>query len=78
MKWIDRLAATILIDLKDESASLGKGSISSRVLREISEIIAQQPGLRGYLWIETSGRWKFSSSIPEPIQQRIRNVLASL
>lgn len=78
MRWIDRLAATILIDLKDDSASLGKGCISSRILREISDIIAQQPGLRGYLWFEKSGRWRFSDSIPETIQQRIRNILASL
>lgn len=78
MKWIDRLAATILIDLKDGTASPGKGSMSSRILREISDIIAHQPGLRGYLWIEKNGRWKFSRSIPEAIQQRIRNVLASL
>jgi hypothetical protein len=78
MRCIDRLFATILIDLKDDSATLGKGTISSLALREISEILAQQPGLHGYLWIETSGRWKFSGSIPEPIQQRIRNVLASL
>ncbi len=78
MRCIDRLFASILIDLKDDSVTLGKGTISSRTLREISEIIVQQPGLRGYLWIETSGRWKFSGSVPEPIQQRIRNVLASL
>jgi hypothetical protein len=78
MRWVDRLFATILIDLKDDSATLGKGTISSRTLREIGEIIVQQPGLRGYLWIEKSGRWKFSGSIPEAIQQRIRNVLASL
>ena len=78
MRWIDRLAATILIDLKDDSASLGKGTVSSLVLREISEIITQQPGLQGYLWFEKSGRWRFSDSIPETIQQRIRNVLASL
>jgi hypothetical protein len=78
MKWLDRLFATVLIDLRDGTATLGKGNFSTRVVREISEIIAQEPGLRGYLWIETGGRWKFSGSIPEPIQQRIRNVLASL
>ncbi|OYU99260.1 MAG: hypothetical protein CFE26_25985 [Verrucomicrobiales bacterium VVV1] len=78
MRWIDRLAATILIDLKDGSAALGKGTFPARIVREISEIITHEPSLRGYLWIEKSNRWKFSDSIPEPIQQRIRNVLGSL
>lgn len=78
MRWLDRLAATVLIDLKDGTATLGKGTFPARTIREISEIISQEPGLGGYLWIEKSNRWKFSGSIPEAIQQRIRNVLASL
>ena len=78
MRWIDRLSATVLIDLKDGTATLGKGTFSTRTVREIGAVIGAEPGLRGYLWMEKGGRWKFSGSIPEPIRQRIRNVLASL
>ena len=78
MKWFDRLAAVILIDLRDETATVTKGTFPARIIREIQDVIAREPHLRGYLWIEKGGRWKFSKSIPTPLQQRIRNVLASL
>jgi len=78
MKWLDRLAAVILIDLRDETATITKGTSPARIVREIQDITAQEPHLRGYLWTEKGGRWKFSRSIPAPLQQRIRNVIASL
>lgn len=78
MKWLDRLTAGILIDLKDGKATLGKGGLPSRTIGEISDVVSSEPTLRGYLWKAGNGRWKFSRSIPDAVQQRIRNILASL
>jgi len=78
MKWLDRIAATVLIDLKDGTATLSKGDFPARILRDLSDILSHDHKINGYLWIKKGGRWIFSGTVPQPIQQRIRNVLASL
>ncbi|MBK1884032.1 hypothetical protein JIN85_16555 [Luteolibacter pohnpeiensis] len=49
----------------------------SRLLREISTLADDAGIVTGEIWIEHSGRVRFSREIPEALHQRFRNVIFS-
>lgn len=65
------------IEIRGGRAKAVKGSFSHRTLSDISDVFSTCPQLRGSIRSVGQGGYAFSGGIPEPLRQRVRNVLAS-
>ena len=65
------------LDVRDGKATQRKGRLSNRLLADINDVLADQPELNGNIRSSGNGRYQFSRSIPKPLHQKLRNVLAS-
>ena len=65
------------LDVRDGRAIQRKGRLSNRTLAEINDVLAKQPELNGSIRSSGNGRYQFSRSIPKPLHQKLRNILAS-
>lgn len=77
MKPLLSLFHSTWIEIRNGRANLLKGSFPGRTLSDLSDIFAHHPDLKGSIRSSRPGRYGFSGSIPEPLRQRARNVLAS-
>jgi len=64
------------IEIRNGRAMAIKGTFSSRTLADINEVFAGYPDVKGHVCSQGNGRYRFSGGIPEPLRQRVRNVLA--
>lgn len=77
MKRLLSLFHTEWIEIRHGRAEAVRGGFPSRILSDISDIFAAYPDLRGNVRSFGNRRYTFSGGIPEPLRQRVRNVLAS-
>lgn len=76
MKILSRLLAESVIQIRAGSAHGLKGKLVAGLLADIAAV-AKEAGLAaGEIWIEASGKIRFSREIPEALHQRFRNVIA--
>jgi len=64
------------IEIRGGRAEAVKGTFSHRTLSDISDVFTAYPELNGSIRSAGPGRYTFSGGIPEPLRQRVRNVLA--
>lgn len=76
MLWFQKLVHPTVITIRDGRASLAKGRFPSHTLRDLDAICADFEIRRGTIALDAKGRYHFSSGIPAPAHQRIRNVLS--
>ncbi|HEY8962423.1 MAG TPA: DUF3634 family protein [Luteolibacter sp.] len=65
------------LDVRNGKAVQRKGRLTHRTLREINDVLAEQSIAKGHIRSSGNGRYQFSRSIPKPLHQRLRNLLAS-
>ncbi|MGC4015519.1 MAG: DUF3634 family protein [Luteolibacter sp.] len=76
MKPLLSFLHTEWIEIRGGRAAAVKGSFPHRILSDISDVFTAYPELNGSIRSFGQGRYTFSSGIPEPLRQRVRNVLA--
>ncbi|BCX47432.1 DUF3634 domain-containing protein [Haloferula helveola] len=76
MLWLQKLLNPTVITIRDGRASMAKGRISGRIIRDLDEILADFGITRGTIAIDGTGRIQLSSSIPPSAHQRLRNLLS--
>ena len=77
MNFISRFFSDSAIQIRHGSAYCVKGKMMSRLLKDISSLAADFNIEEGEIWIDQAGKVSFSSEFPEPIHQKIRNVICS-
>jgi hypothetical protein len=71
------LGATLLIRIRSGKPATARGSVPSRVLGDLAEILREAGVDRGYIAKNGDGRIVFSRSIPETVRQALRNVVVN-
>ena len=76
LKFIE-LTATSVIRFKNGKASCTKGTLPTKTLRDVEDILAEQGVEYATLGKSGPGKWSFSNRVPKEAHQRLRNVLTN-
>ncbi len=77
MLWFLKLTSPLVLVIRQGKLSAAKGRIPAITLRELQELLGEADVNSGTLHADGSGRFHFSSTIPEDLHQRLRNLLVS-
>jgi hypothetical protein len=77
MNFMSRFFSESAIQIRGGSAYCVKGKMMSRLLKDISSLATDFNIEEGEIWIDQVGKVSFSRDFPEPIHQKIRNVISS-
>ena len=72
--YVPPLTATTLIQIRNGSLTVARGQVSATTLEHIRSILRDEGVIAGYIAV-TAQRVYFSYQIPQPVHQRLRNVL---
>ena len=78
MKFVSRLFAASVIEIREGNARGLKGKFNSRLINEISSLAKELGISDGEIWLGPLGQVGFSKDIPGEFHQRFRNVIASV
>ena len=73
MRFFSRLVSTVAIRIEGGQVTIVKGRTRDSGLRDVAAVCRDAGVSEGEIWVNGAKRVKFSSGIPENIQQRLRN-----
>lgn len=77
MKWISRALSALAIEIGPGFTRCLKGKMPSHVLTDLSMLLSQNGISAGEIWLDGTGRIRFSREIPTHLHQRLRNIIVS-